>query len=73
MDQGLKRFLFGLLHKPVAISTLAPQQARVVGALEKVEEDTVLVRSRQTGGQVCIRAEMIVTVEEVIEEASEQV
>lgn len=52
------------MGKSVLITTLSPQRAVIIGVVEKIEEDVVIIRTHDSGGQICIRLEAIATVEE---------
>lgn len=64
MRQGIHRFLARAIGKPILITTLSPQRAVIIGVVEKVEEDIVILRAQGNSGQICIRLEAIATVEE---------
>jgi ferredoxin-fold anticodon binding domain-containing protein len=64
MVHGMYRFLARAIGKSILITTLSPQRAVIIGVIEKIDDDIVIVRAQDSGGQICIRLEAIATVEE---------
>lgn len=63
MSSGINVFLGELGRRPVAITTFAPVAGRVVGTVERLEEDVIVLRRQANDSLVCIAKAAVAIIE----------
>ena len=63
MSLGINQFLGQAGRNLVVITTLAPQESRIVGTVESLQDDVVVLRRQGNDNLICISVSAIATIE----------